>query len=134
MAKNRKNGKQSHSEAAVSDLLRVEPGEEVDLSAYDTGATPGGPSGKTEAREDMAGMAQELAGLQERLFAASTQGDRRRVLLVLQGSDTSGKDGTVKHVVGLFNPAGTRIQAFKQPTREELRHPFLWRIRRALPG
>ncbi|WP_240434621.1 PPK2 family polyphosphate kinase [Streptomyces sp. YIM 130001] len=117
----------------MSDLLRVPPGEPVDLSSYDTRATPGGPGGKAAGREATARLGAPLADLQERLYAASTAGDRRRVLLVLQGMDTSGKGGTVKHVIGLFNPSGCRIKAFKSPTREELSHPFLWRVRQALP-
>jgi PPK2 family polyphosphate:nucleotide phosphotransferase len=55
------------------------------------------------------------------------------VLLVLQGMDTSGKGGTVRHVLGQVDPAGVRIAAFKRPTPEELAHDFLWRIRRQLP-
>lgn len=79
-------------------------------------------------------MRPHLAELQERLFAQSAVGgDQRRVLLVLQGMDTSGKGGTVKHVVSGLNPAGLRVRAFKAPTAEERRHNFLWRIRRALP-
>lgn len=78
-------------------------------------------------------MAEPLASLQERLYAASTAGDRRRVLLVLQGMDTSGKGGAVKHVTGLFDPSGCRIKAFKSPTPEEREHPFLWRVRKELP-
>jgi PPK2 family polyphosphate:nucleotide phosphotransferase len=55
------------------------------------------------------------------------------VLLVLQGMDTSGKGGVVEHVIGLVNPQGAHIASFKKPTPEELRHHFLWRVRRALP-
>ncbi|WP_233521875.1 PPK2 family polyphosphate kinase [Streptomyces triticagri] len=117
----------------MSDLLRVPPGEPVDLSSYDTRATPGFTGGKAAGRTATAGLGDPLADLQERLYAASTAGDRRRVLLVLQGMDTSGKGGTVKHVIGLFNPSGCRIKAFKAPTRAELSHPFLWRVRQALP-
>ncbi|MFD9909561.1 PPK2 family polyphosphate kinase [Streptomyces sp. NPDC059063] len=113
--------------------MRLPEGERVDLSAYDAAATPAGPDGKAAGLAATARMGERLADLQERLYAASTQGDRRRVLLVLQGMDTSGKGGTVKHVIGLFNPSGCRIKAFKAPTREELSHPFLWRIMRALP-
>ncbi|WP_329455011.1 PPK2 family polyphosphate kinase [Streptomyces sp. NBC_01497] len=120
-------------EPSLSDLLRLAPGEAVDLSAYDARATPGGPKGKAAGKKDMAALAEPLGGLQERLYAASTAGDTRRLLLVLQGMDTSGKDGTIKHVIGLFNPAGCRIRAFKEPTHEELSHPFLWRVKRALP-
>ncbi|NJQ06837.1 polyphosphate kinase 2 family protein [Streptomyces lonarensis] len=88
---------------------------------------------KRAARRAAERTAEELAALQERLFAAATAGDRRRVLLVLQGMDTSGKGGTVKHVVGAFDPAGCRVHAFKAPTAEERAHHFLWRVDAALP-
>ncbi|MEU4999944.1 PPK2 family polyphosphate kinase [Streptomyces sp. NPDC021622] len=117
----------------MRELLRIPEGERVDLSAYDAAATPAGPADKAAGVRATAQMGERLADLQERLYAASTAGDRRRVLLVLQGMDTSGKGGTVKHVIGLFNPSGCRIKAFKTPTAEELNHPFLWRIMQALP-
>ncbi|MDX3850701.1 PPK2 family polyphosphate kinase [Streptomyces sp. AK02-01A] len=118
---------------ALHELLRVPAGERAELASYDAGATPGGPGNKKAAQEAITGMAERLAGLQDRLFASSTAGDRRRLLLVLQGMDTSGKGGTMKRVIRLFNPAGCRIRAFKVPTPEERRHPFLWRVERALP-
>ncbi|OIK27551.1 PPK2 family polyphosphate kinase [Streptomyces malaysiense] len=117
----------------LRELLRLPAGGSVDLAAHDPAATPGAPGGKTAVLADAERMGGELAGLQERLWAAGTAGDRRRVLLVLQGMDTSGKGGTVKHVIGHLNPSGCRIRAFKAPTAEELRHDFLWRVRRALP-
>ncbi|MFD3539399.1 PPK2 family polyphosphate kinase [Streptomyces sp. NPDC058662] len=117
----------------VRELLRVPGGERVDLRRFDPRSTPGGPAGKAAALEAVAPMAQRLASLQERLYAASTTGDRRRVLLVLQGMDTSGKGGTVKHVIGAFNPSGCRVKAFKAPTPEEREHPFLWRVAKELP-
>ncbi|WP_420038029.1 polyphosphate kinase 2 family protein [Streptomyces sp. cg28] len=117
----------------MSELLRVPGGERVDLSAYDAAATPGGPRDKAAGVAATAELGPRLAGLQERLWAAGSAGDRRRVLLILQGMDTSGKGGTVKHVIGQFNPSGCRIKAFKAPTPEELNHPFLWRIVKALP-
>jgi PPK2 family polyphosphate:nucleotide phosphotransferase len=77
----------------------------------------------------------DLADLQERLFAEGrATGSHRRVLLVLQGMDTSGKGGVLKHTVGLVDPQGVRITSFKAPTKEELAHDFLWRIRRAVPA
>ena len=74
--------------------------------------------------------------LQERLFAEGVAGvgPGRRVLLVLQGMDTSGKGGVLRHTVGLVDPQGVRITSFKAPTEEEKAHDFLWRIRRALPA
>ncbi|MFF8839177.1 PPK2 family polyphosphate kinase [Streptomyces sp. NPDC015130] len=117
----------------LRDVLRVPGGERPDLSSYDASATPAGPAGKAAGLAATAALAPRLADLQERLYAASTAGDRRRLLLVLQGMDTSGKGGTVKHVIGLFNPSGCRIRAFKAPTPEERDHPFLWRITKELP-
>ncbi|MFD4318435.1 PPK2 family polyphosphate kinase [Streptomyces sp. NPDC058548] len=117
----------------LRELLRVPEGERIDLTTYDASATPAGPADKAAGLAATAALAPRLADLQERLYAASTAGDRRRVLLVLQGMDTSGKGGTVKHVIGLFNPSGCRIHAFKAPTPEEQNHPFLWRITKALP-
>ncbi|MFD4408746.1 PPK2 family polyphosphate kinase [Streptomyces sp. NPDC058476] len=114
-------------------MLRLHGGQSVDLSSYRTRATPAGPPDKAAGLAATARMGEHLAGLQERLWAASTAGDRRRVLLVLQGMDTSGKGGTVKHVTRPLNPSGCRIRAFRAPTPEERKHPFLWRIRRALP-
>lgn len=132
----RKAGGHGHGhgyDAPLSPLLRVPSGERVDLGAFHPGGTPAGPTDKAAGVAATAQMGERLASLQERLYAASTAGDRRRVLLVLQGMDTSGKGGTVKHVIGLFNPSGCRIKAFKAPTSEEQNHPFLWRIMKALP-
>ncbi|MFF7352696.1 MULTISPECIES: PPK2 family polyphosphate kinase [Streptomyces] len=118
---------------ALREALRLPPGEPVVLAGHDAAATPGAPGGKRAGLADSARLGKHLANLQERLWAAGTAGDRRRVLLVLQGMDTSGKGGTVKHVIGHLNPSGCRIQAFKAPTEEERRHDFLWRVRAALP-
>lgn len=122
-----------HPEVSLRELLRVPVGEAVDLSAYDAAATPAGPRDKAAGRAETARTGKPLASLQERLWAAGTAGDRRRILLVLQGMDTSGKGGTVKHVTGPLNPSGCRVRAFKAPTPQELAHSFLWRIRKALP-
>ncbi|MBX9422214.1 MULTISPECIES: PPK2 family polyphosphate kinase [Streptomyces] len=135
MPKHDGTGKRStRPEPALREVLRVPGGDRVDLTAYDPSAIPAGPAGKTAGLAATAALAPRLADLQERLYASSTAGDRRRVLLVLQGMDTSGKGGTVKHVIGQFNPSGCRVHAFKKPTQEERSHPFLWRITKALPG
>ncbi|MEU6143813.1 PPK2 family polyphosphate kinase [Streptomyces sp. NPDC047081] len=114
-------------------LLRLPAGEDVDLAAHDPRSTPGGPKDKKAGLAAVSDMGGHLADLQERLWASSTKGDRRRILLILQGMDTSGKGGTVKHVIGLLNPSGCRIKAFKAPTPEEREHHFLWRVERELP-
>jgi PPK2 family polyphosphate:nucleotide phosphotransferase len=95
--------------------------------------TPGFTGGKVKARREMQELAPEMAERQEMVFANGHVGRRDRLLLVLQGMDASGKDGTVKHVVGQVNPAGVRITSFGPPTKEELRHDFLWRVTNALP-
>jgi PPK2 family polyphosphate:nucleotide phosphotransferase len=67
------------------------------------------------------------------MYANAYVGGSRRVLVVLQGMDTSGKGGVLKHTVGIFNPNGIRLKSFKKPTVEELAHDFLWRVRHELP-
>jgi PPK2 family polyphosphate:nucleotide phosphotransferase len=109
------------------------PGGAVDIAQISTSATPIGPQSKADAAEAMADIAPKLADLQERLFAQSIAGDRRRVLLILQGMDTSGKDGVVNHVLGMVNPGGVQLTSFKRPTEEELAHDFLWRIENGVP-
>jgi PPK2 family polyphosphate:nucleotide phosphotransferase len=117
----------------VRDLLRV-PAGPVDLAAIDPRATPGFDGDKAAGAEALALLGPRLADLQERLFAEGRTGGTRRVLLVLQGMDTSGKGGTLRHVVGQVDPQGVSICSFRAPSREELAHDFLWRIRAALPA
>ncbi|MGQ0837862.1 PPK2 family polyphosphate kinase [Actinokineospora sp.] len=116
--------------ATVRDALRVRPGG----SRPAPRDLPVGPATKAEAAEQLADIGARLAATQEALWAEGVfGGGSRGVLLVLQGMDTSGKGGTIKHVCGLVNPQGLRISSFKKPTRAELRHDFLWRIRRQVP-
>jgi len=114
--------------------LRLAPGP-VDLTAIDSGATPGVDADKKAGKSALLGLGDELSDLQERLYAEGVAdvGHGRSVLLVLQGMDTSGKGGTLRHTVGLVDPQGVRISSFKKPTPEELEHDFLWRIRKAVP-
>jgi PPK2 family polyphosphate:nucleotide phosphotransferase len=112
--------------------MRPPPGP-VDLTTIETDAAPGFDGGKTAGEAALAVLGPELADLQERLFANRTTGSRRRVLLVLQGMDTSGKGGVLRHTVGLIDPQGVRIRSFKAPTDEEKAQHFLWRIEQALP-
>jgi PPK2 family polyphosphate:nucleotide phosphotransferase len=126
-------GKTSKAAARVSDLLRV-PAGPVDLSALDTRATPGFDGDKAAGKAELAALGPRLSDLQERLHAEGGTGGSRSLLLVLQGMDTSGKGGVVRHVIGQVDPQGCTIASFKAPTKEELAHDFLWRIRRRLPG
>ncbi len=118
---------------SIGALLRLEPGAPVDLGSFDSDDTPGVLS-RAQAEAQLPALAARVSELQERLYAAAVgAGSPRRVLLVLQGMDTSGKGGTVRHVVGLLDPNGIRIKAFKAPTEEELAHDFLWRVRSEVP-
>lgn len=115
----------------AGEALRWRPG--TDVRTLDCAATPGWDGGRDEGEEMFAGQAVELADLQERLFAEGRTGGRRSVLLVLQGLDTAGKGGVVRHVVGLVDPQGVMHRSFGRPTPEEAAHGYLWRVRGALP-
>ncbi|MDX1892445.1 polyphosphate kinase 2 family protein [Mycolicibacterium sp. 050158] len=111
--------------------LQYRAGEQI--ADLDTRATPGFTGSKSDAPDLQAERNESFADLQEMLYARSRSGDPRKVLLVLQGMDTAGKGGIVKHVVGAGNPQGIRYASFGKPTAEELSHHYLWRIRNALP-
>ncbi len=113
------------------EALRAGPTTRVD--EIDTRGTPGFDGDKAAAAELMPELADVVSELQERLYAESKGGGQRSVLLVIQGMDTSGKGGIMRHVVGAMDPQGVALTSFKVPSAEERRHPFLWRIRRALP-
>jgi PPK2 family polyphosphate:nucleotide phosphotransferase len=114
------------------ELLRL-PAGKVDLTAIDPGEKPGFDGDKEDGEAALAELGEELADLQAQLYAEGTAGSERRLLLILQGMDTSGKGGTLKHTVGLVDPVGVKITSFKAPTEEEKQHDFLWRIEKALP-
>jgi PPK2 family polyphosphate:nucleotide phosphotransferase len=109
--------------------LVVDPGSAAGLEQRDPRDTLGLPE-KDEAKEQLAALLEELSSLQERLYAEGT----RSVLLVLQGLDASGKDGTIRHVFTGVNPQGCRVTSFKAPTPTELAHDFLWRIHAECPA
>jgi PPK2 family polyphosphate:nucleotide phosphotransferase len=113
----------------IRDVLRAQLRDgQFRMVDVDPDSTPGLKKRK-HARKEMEKAHEKLFGLQERLFAEQ----KRSVLIVLQAMDTGGKDGTITHVLGHLNPQGVKITTFKQPTSEEKRHGFLWRIRKALP-
>jgi PPK2 family polyphosphate:nucleotide phosphotransferase len=103
------------------------------IATFDTSSTPGYNGDKTSGTAELAVIGERLASLQEMLYAEGRSGGTRSVLLVLQGMDTAGKGGIVRHVGGLFDPQGLTVTGFGKPTDEELAHDFLWRIRNALP-
>lgn len=106
---------------------RVEPGTRVRLADYDPRDTSG--LSKLEGEELLSRLDSELGELQELLYAAG----RHSILLLLQGLDTSGKDGTIKRVLKEINPAGCKVITFKTPTTTELAHDFLWRVHAGVP-
>jgi len=120
------------------------PSGVVDVTKFDTHSAPLFPGrGKADAAQATTAIRSVLDDLQEKLYA-NFRGDetpvpgappkpKASVLIVLQGMDTAGKSGIVSHVLGLVDPQGVRIRAFKAPTPAERRHDFLWRIRQALP-
>ncbi|MGE2729391.1 polyphosphate kinase 2 family protein [Mycolicibacterium vaccae] len=112
--------------------LMFRPGDQV--ADIDADATPGFRGKKTDAPALQQERNARFAELQEMLYANSRSGDTRSVLLVLQGMDTAGKGGIVKHVMGGANPQGIQYRSFGKPTPEELSHHYLWRIRKALPS
>jgi PPK2 family polyphosphate:nucleotide phosphotransferase len=106
----------------------VKPGTEVKLAKYDSGETLGWKKGdKTEAR--LAKVVEKIGALQYRLYAEH----KRALLIVLQGRDAAGKDGTIRHVMSGLNPQGCRVTSFKEPSPEEKAHDFLWRVHAAMP-
>jgi PPK2 family polyphosphate:nucleotide phosphotransferase len=107
----------------------VRPGQSVTLAAVDPDDTHL-VKDKEHAIRAFADLQARLSALQEMLFARHD----RKVLVVLQGMDTAGKDGAIRHVGGSLNPQGIRVASFRQPTDEELDHDFLWRVHRQVPG
>jgi PPK2 family polyphosphate:nucleotide phosphotransferase len=113
----------------IQKLLQAHPQDgRFRMPDVDPDSTPGLKNSKRVTR-DLKKHRARLFKLQEMLFAEH----KRSLLIVLQGMDTSGKDGTITHVIGGMNPQGVLISTFKQPTPEERRHGFLWRIRKRLP-
>jgi PPK2 family polyphosphate:nucleotide phosphotransferase len=111
----------------LRERLVVEPGSRVRLAAHDPEATHGW-SKQTAAAKIGADLAR-LTDVQERLWAER----RQRVLVVLQGIDAAGKDGTIKHVLTALNPQGAPVTSFGVPSSTELAHDYLWRVHAAMP-
>ncbi len=113
----------------IASALQVNPGSRFKLAKIDPRATPGFRD-KAKAEAEMLRLTQRLEQLQADMWAEN----KHALLIVLQGMDTSGKDGTIRTVMSGVSPLGTRVTAFKVPTEEELDHDFLWRIHKAIPG
>jgi PPK2 family polyphosphate:nucleotide phosphotransferase len=111
------------------DQYRVRPGSKVDLSKLPSTTTDGFDGTKDDAVDVLETMNVRLAELQELLYAEG----EHKVLVVLQGMDTSGKDGTIKQVFHTINPTGVSVASFKAPNEVELGHDYLWRIHQHTP-
>ncbi|WP_022923816.1 polyphosphate kinase 2 family protein [Serinicoccus marinus] len=131
-ASTERSSAQQATATSYTDALRA--GDGFVLADLDPRSTPAFGGDKQAGKEALAAADDELDTLQEQLYAESKAGGRKRVLLVVQGMDTAGKGGIMRHVVGAVDPQGVELTAFKAPTAEEKEHPFLWRIRKALPG
>jgi PPK2 family polyphosphate:nucleotide phosphotransferase len=112
------------------DRYRVKSGQPIKLSKIDPNDHSGFAGSKNAALAKTKSLLEDLERLQELLYAER----KHKVLIVLQGMDTAGKDGTIGNVFEGVNPQGVRVASFKQPTPEELAHDFLWRIHQQTPG
>src|SRR6266852_4200622 len=110
--------------------LRIKPGAKVDLRDFDPDDTSIAPGDKEECIAKSERLAVRLGELQELLFAEH----KHKLLIVLQGMDTSGKDGTVRHVMNGVSPQSVRVTSFKKPAEQEADHDYLWRVHAAAPG
>lgn len=108
---------------------RVRPEERVSLDTWDPNATAAFSGDKRDAKKCLDELNGHLETLQELLYAEQ----KHKVLIVLQGMDTSGKDGTIRHVFEGVNPQGVRVANFKVPTAPELAHDYLWRVHQQVP-
>lgn len=112
------------------DHFQVKPGSKIDLSKWNTEDGRGFNGDKKAGEAEIFKLNKRLEALQELLYAEG----KHKVLVVLQGMDTSGKDGVIRHVFEGVNPQGVRVAAFKRPTAEELAHDYLWRVHRQTPA
>lgn len=113
----------------MSERWVVPPGRKAKLDSLDPSSTAGAPGDRAVTESAAAALQESLRELQARLWAEG----RRSLLVVLQGLDAAGKDGTIKHVFSGLNPQGARVASFKEPTPEELGHDFLWRVHHQVP-
>ena len=114
---------------SIAKRFRIDKPDKFRLSKHDPGECCGLTVDKKEAQAMLAAGVDQLAELQQRLYAE----DRWSVLIVLQAMDAAGKDSIIKHVMSGINPQGCEVHSFKQPSAEELQHDFLWRVARRLP-
>jgi len=109
---------------------RIRDGRNFRIDDFDPDDTSLLPGGKKEAEAKAKAIEDDLDDLQDVMYAEH----KHKLLIVLQGMDTSGKDGTIRHVMSGFNPQGVQVVSFKKPTDVELAHDFLWRVHPHVPG
>ena len=112
----------------MSGIIKCDGSAKIKLSDIDAGET--GKTSRDRADAKLAKIGDELRELQDLLYAAQDT----PLLIVLQGMDTAGKDGTIRSVIGFMNPQGCRVASFKVPTPAEAAHDFLWRVHAETPG
>jgi PPK2 family polyphosphate:nucleotide phosphotransferase len=113
--------------ARLADALRIKPGSTVKLRDFDAGQTYG--HDKAGVKDAEAALEARLTSLQERIWAEA----KHPILIVLQGIDAAGKDGTIRKVMDAFNPQGCEVTGFKVPTPLERGHDYLWRVHAHVP-
>lgn len=111
----------------ISNFL-IKPNTKIDLTKFDT-ENIGGLKSKDDAKDLLEKNIEKMRQLQDKLYAM----DKYSLLLIFQAMDAAGKDSTIKHVMSGLNPQGTQVYSFKQPSKEELDHGYLWRITKSLP-
>src|SRR5690349_5762564 len=109
--------------------FRVKPGQRIRLKDVDP-AFAGEHEDKKTAKQSTKKLQRSIEDLQAQLYAEG----KHSLLICLQGPDASGKDGVIRHVINAMNPQGCRVVSFKQPSKVELAHDFLWRIEAQIPG
>lgn len=112
----------------MKNKYRIDGSEKIKLKDIPTDSKKDGVE-KTVTKEKTAENITKIAALQEKLYAEGKEG----LIIVIQAMDAAGKDGTIKHVMSGINPQGVKVVSFKQPTSEELKHDFLWRVNKNLP-
>jgi polyphosphate kinase 2 (PPK2 family) len=116
----------------LSDFNRylITPDQNSELSQITSDPWDDIPESKAAANQELYALQKRLSDLQQRFFVDR----RRKLLIVLQGMDTSGKNGTIRHVFRGVNPQGVHVASFDKPTAHELSHDFLWRVHRRSPS
>ncbi|MEZ4770568.1 MAG: polyphosphate kinase 2 family protein [Caldilineales bacterium] len=111
------------------DQYRARPDQAISLINWDPNDKSAFPDGKSQAKKILKSLTARLEALQEVMWAEQ----KHKLLVILQGMDTAGKDGTIRHVFTGVNPQGVRVAGFKVPTPIELGHDYLWRVHRQTP-